>query len=496
MPGSTPAAEPGAEEQSRVRNRTGGTAGAARGGLRQRLDAQRSAFINSPPRYAERLDALRALERAIVRRRHDIAAAIAEDFGGRAIEETFALELYPLLNEIRHSCRNLKRWMSPRRAPVRWTFWPAKARVVYEPLGVVGILSPWNYPVFLSLAPLAGVLAAGNHALVKPSELAPATAELMAAMLADLYPASYVSVVTGGPDVAEELTRLPLDHLLFTGSTRVGKLVMKAASENLVPVTLELGGKSPALVHPSYPLEQAVARILTGKLYSAGQTCVAPDYVLVAEQRRQEFVDIARRLIARMYPTLAGNPDYTRIINTHHYRRLAALVDDARRLGAEVVEVNAAAEECSEANRVFPPTLITNVRDDMAIANEEIFGPVLPVVGYDSVEAAVARINGLPHPLALYYFDQDERRANEVIGRIPAGGVTVNDCIFHVGQVSLPFGGVGASGMGSYHGFDGFQTFSHKKGVFYQRRWTPLGLLRPPYDATGRRLLEFLLRRG
>jgi coniferyl-aldehyde dehydrogenase len=470
--------------------------GADRGRLSDLHRAQRAAFAARPPGCAERLEALRVLEAAILRRRRDIAAAISEDYGGRAVEETFALELFPLLNEIRHARRNLKRWMAPRRAAVRWPFWPGKARVVHQPLGVVGILSTWNYPFFLSLSPLVGVLAAGNHALLKPSELAPASAELMASMLAELYPSTYVSVVSGGPDVAAELTRLPLDHLLFTGSSRVGRLVMKAASEHLVPVTLELGGKSPVLVHPSYPMESAAERILTGKLYTAGQTCVAPDYVLVPEARRDEFVDRARRLIARMYPALVGNADYTRIINRHHYRRLAALVDDARRLGADVIEVNAAGEACNEANRVFPPTIVTNVSDDMTIMSDEIFGPILPVVGYRTLEDARAAINARPHPLALYYFDGDERRVNEVVSSIPAGGVTVNDCIFHVGQVSLPFGGVGASGMGRYHGFDGFEAFSHKKGVFIQRRWTPLGLLRPPYDPTARRLLDFLLRRG
>jgi coniferyl-aldehyde dehydrogenase len=458
------------------------------------LAAQRVAFAKGPPGYRERIDALRALEDVLLTHQRDIAAAVWEDFGGRAIEETLALELFPLLREIRYARRHLKRWMATRRAPVEWQFWPAKARTVYQPLGVVGILSPWNYPFFLSLAPLTGVIAAGNHALLKPSEVAPASAELLQRLVSGLYPPEYVSVITGGPETAAALTRLPLDHLLFTGSSRVGKLVMKAASENLVPVTLELGGKSPAVVHPEYPVETAANRILMGKLYNAGQTCVAPDYVLLPHGRRDEFVHVAQRAIARMYPTLVNNGDYTRIINAHHYRRLTELVADARRLGAEVIEVKPAGEVCTERNRVFPPTILANVREDMAIMQEEIFGPVLPIVEYRGLDEAVAYVNARPHPLALYYFDQDEARANEVVRRVAAGGMTVNDCVFHVGQTGLPFGGLGPSGMGRYHGFDGFQAFSHKKGVLFQKRWSPLALLRPPYRPRTRQILNFLLR--
>ncbi len=464
--------------------------------MRELFDAQRIAFARHPPDHAERLDALRRLERALLQRQDDIVAAVSRDFGGRPAEETRALELFPLLLEIRHACRNLKRWMAPRRAPVPWPFWPAKAAVLHRPLGVVGVVSTWNYPVFLSLAPLTGALAAGNHALLKPSELAPATADLLKSMLSELYAPTYVSVITGGSETAAEFTRLPLDHLLFTGSPRVGKLVMKAAAENQVPVTLELGGKSPAIIHAEYPVEKAATRIFTSKLFNAGQTCVAPDYVLLPKGRRDEFVAAAQRLIPRMYPTLVDNRDYTRIISVDQYRRLAALVDDARRRGADVVEFKGADEVCDETNRVFPPTMVLNVTDDMDIMREEIFGPVLPIVEYEGLEYAAAYVNGRPHPLALYYFDDDRKRVKEFVTAVTAGGVTVNDCMFHVGQAGLPFGGVGPSGMGRYHGFDGFQTFSHKQGVYFQPRWAALGLLRPPYDATARRAIAFLLRYG
>jgi coniferyl-aldehyde dehydrogenase len=344
------------------------------------------------------------------------------------------------------------------------------------------------------VAPLAGILAAGNHAVVKPSELAPASAELMRSLIADLFPREYVSVINGGPDVAASLTQLPLDHLLFTGSTRVGKLVMRAASEHLVPVTLELGGKSPAIVHDSYPLDTAAMRILAGKLYNAGQTCVAPDYVLLPRGRTGEFVSIARRAVARMYPSLAANRDYTRIVNARHFGRLMALVDNARGRGASIVAMTVAGEAYDETNRVFPPTLVANVRDDMAVMDEEIFGPVLPIVEYDRLEDAIAYVNARPRPLAMYYFDNDRRRVSDVLERAVAGGVTVNDCLFHVGAANLPFGGVGASGMGRYHGVHGFRTFSNEKGVLLQRRWSPLGLLRPPYGSRAKRLLKLLLR--
>ena len=458
------------------------------------LTQQRRAFAARPPQYADRLEALRVLEHAVLARADDMAAAVSADFGGRAAEETRALEILPLRNEIRYACRHLKSWMAPRAVPVQWQTRPAKALVTYRPLGVVGVVSPWNYPFFLTLAPVIGALAAGNHVLIKPSELAPASADLLKAIAADIYPPHYVSVVTGDAETAARIVALPLDHLLFTGSTRVGKLVMKAASENLVPVTLELGGKSAVILHQDYSTRTAADRILAGKLYNAGQTCIAPDYVLVPQRRRTAFVEDACHAIARMYPRLVDNRDYTRVINRHHYERLTALVDDARTHGAEIIQINPGGERCDVTNRVFPPTIVTGVREHMAIARDEIFGPILPIVDYQTIDDAIAHVNGQPHPLAFYYFDDDAARVRHVVERVTAGGVAVNTCIFQVGQPALPFGGVGASGMGRYHGFDGFEAFSHKQGIFWQRRWSPLALLRPPYTERKRRLLAMLLR--
>jgi len=464
-----------------------------RAALQQCHDAQRTAFRRKIPGYRERHDALRALEQALLNSKDRFISAISDDFGGRAAEETLALELFPTLAEIRHAIAHLKRWMAPRRVSVSWQFWPARAKVLYQPLGVVGVLSAWNYPLFLSLVPLANALAAGNHVMLKPSEYAPRTAELMASIAAELYPPDYVTVILGEADTGSLFSQLPFDHLLYTGSARVGKLVMRAASENLTPVTLELGGKSPALVHRDYPLEKAAERILAGKLYNAGQTCVAPDYVLIPSDRQAKFIELARSIIARMYPSLGVNADYTRIINAHHYQRLLALLEDARSKGAKLIEINPAGEQCDAASRVFAPTLIAEVRDDMDVMQEEIFGPILPVVSYGTLEEAMAYVNARPHPLAFYYFDHDAARIQQVLEKTFAGGVTVNDCMFHVGQCGLPFGGVGPSGMGRYHGFDGFETFSKKKGVFFESRWTALSLLRPPYGATARRLLKFIV---
>lgn len=462
--------------------------------IRGRFTAQRAAFRAKAPDYEYRLHALRSLERALVQHQESFIEAISRDFGGRAAEETLMLEVFPALNEIRYAARHLKSWMQSRRAGVSWQFWPGRAKVLHLPLGVVGILSAWNCPVFLSFAPLAGALAAGNHVMLKPSDLAPATATLIRSVLADIYAPEYVSVVLGGGDTASEFVSLPFDHLLFTGSTRVGKLVMKAASENLTPVTLELGGKSPALIHRGYkPLQTAAARILAGKLYNCGQTCVAPDYLLLPHECERDFVESARRITSSMYPTYVANPDYTRIINEGHYSRLSRLVENARQLGAEIIQINPAEDDCNENNRVFPLTLVLGVREDMLIMQEEIFGPILPVVLYRELNDAITYINERPHALALYYFDDNARRIQTVLEKTIVGGVTVNDCMMHVGQPSLPFGGIGASGLGHYHGFYGFERFSRKTGVFQQGRRSPLSFLRPPYSQRTRQILKFLI---
>jgi coniferyl-aldehyde dehydrogenase len=475
--------------------------------LRGIFDLQRNAFRSGAPDYAKRIAALETLEAAVLDYKEEIVRATNEDFGGRARHETLVLELAPLVDGMRHTRKHLASWMKPRGVSAGINFFPARARIVYQPLGVVGILGAWNYPTLLALSPLVDTIAAGNHAMVKPSELAPRTAEVLQKLIAASFPAEYISVVTGDAQLAADFTSLPFDHLLFTGSARVGKLVMKAASENLTPVTLELGGKCPAVVHRDFPLRTAVERIVAGKLYNAGQTCLAPDYVFIHESQRDEFVKLAGEVTEQLYPRLRDNPDYTHIIKTRYLERLNGLLRDAVSRGASAVplaaqENSAAAPPPSHENNsaatgdcLFPPVVLLDVTDSMQVMQEEIFGPILPVLTYSRLDDALHYVNDHAHPLALYYFDNDKYRVDYVLNTTTSGGVTVNDVIFHIAQNNLPFGGVGGSGMGHYHGRAGFETFSKKKGVFLQSRFTALKFLRPPYGPLTDRIIRFLLRK-
>jgi coniferyl-aldehyde dehydrogenase len=458
--------------------------------------AQRAAFAAATPTLQDRRRALARLRDALLERETLLAAAIADDFGGRSPDETRLLEMLPLLDLIRHARRSLRSWMKPTRERSTWFLFPSRAYTVPQPLGVVGIIGAWNYPLLLTLGPLVDTIAAGNHAIVKPSEGAPATAAALATLIADTFPPAYIAVVTGSADVAEQLVSLPLDHVVFTGSTRVGALVMRAASANLTPVTLELGGKSPAIIHRSFPLEIALRRILTGKLYNAGQTCIAPDYVLVpagwGARVEHEATSIARTL----YPTLVANPDYTRIVNGARYTALQGLVNDAAARGARVVTLNPAAEACDAGNRVFPPTLVFAAPLDADIMREEIFGPILPIVEYESLDDAIAFVNDRPRPLALYYFDENRARIDRVIATTFSGGVTINDVVFHIAQHNLPFGGVGPSGMGHCHGRAGFERLSKPKAVMVQARRPLTSRFAPPFTNTKRGWLRFLLQRA
>jgi coniferyl-aldehyde dehydrogenase len=465
----------------------------ARSELETSFWAQRDAFARGAPDGAGRMDALAALRDAVHARQEDLVRAVSADFGGRAREETLALELFPFYDQLRHARRHLKSWMRRRRVTSSWFLWPGRAFYEYQPLGVVGVIGAWNYQVLLTLGPLIDAMAAGNHVMVKPSEITPRSAEVIAQILASAFPSEYVTCVTGGPDVARAFAALPFDHMFFTGSTRVGQLVMQAAAANLTPVTLELGGKCPAIIHDSYPLSLAVDRIMTGKLYNAGQTCVAPDYVLLPAGTESAFEAEARRIVGALYPRLGDNPDYTRIVSAPHFDRLRHLVGEASANGARVVELASTEDRPLAADRVFPPTLIFSPTDAMRIMREEIFGPLLPVVLYRTLDEAIAFVNARPRPLALYYFDDDAQRQDIVLARTMSGGVTLNDCVFHLGQHNLPFGGVGPSGMGQYHGFDGFVTFSKKRGVMVQRRWAATSVFRPPWSRRTR-LLDALLR--
>jgi coniferyl-aldehyde dehydrogenase len=462
--------------------------------LRTLLEMQRAAFMRGAPDHRGRMRALAALRDGLHARQQELARAVSDDFGGRAEEETLLLELFPLYDQIRHARRHLKRWMRRRSVPSAWFLQPSRAFYQYQPLGVVGVIGAWNYQLLLTVGPLIDAIAAGNHVMVKPSEITPRSAEVMCQVIKDAFPPEYVSCVTGGPDTAAAFTRLPFDHLFFTGSTHVGQMVMQAAAENLTPVTLELGGKSPTIIHESYPLGRAAERIVMGKLLNAGQTCVAPDYLLLPTGKERAWEEEVRRVVKSLYPRLADNPDYTRIVSDRHYQRLREAIGDAAAKGARVVELNPGGEEASAGDRVIAPTLVFDPTDEMTVMREEIFGPVLPVVTYRTLDEAIAYVNARPRPLALYYFDENDGRVDQVLARTISGGVTINDCVYHLGQHNLPFGGVGPSGMGHYHGFDGFVTFSKKRGVMVQRRLAATSILHAPYKGRTRKLIDTLLR--
>jgi coniferyl-aldehyde dehydrogenase len=444
----------------------------------------------APDRHA-RLAALAALESLLRDNAAALCAAVDRDFGGRSSAETRLLELFPAIEAIRHARRHLAGWMRPRRARTNFWFLPGRSRVMMQPLGVVGIVAPWNYPIYLAAGPLVSALAAGNRVLVKMSEVAPATAALMQRLVGERFSPDLVAVVNGGPEVAREFVALPFDHLLFTGSTAVGREVMRAAAANLTPVTLELGGKSPAVVGRGIAVEEAAGRILFGKCLNAGQTCVAPDYALVPEERVEPFVAAARDAVGRMYPRLGNSPDYTAIINPRHRARLAQLLEEAAARGARVIPLHG---ESLEGTGKLAPTLVLDAPEDAALMREEIFGPILPVVPYRALDEAIAYVNARPRPLALYVFDHDGAAVGRVLAETVSGGACVNETILQLGQDDLPFGGVGPSGMGEYHGRAGFETFSKRKSVFHQSRLNGLKLLRPPYGRRFEALMRLLVR--
>ncbi len=456
------------------------------------LARQRAAFLAAgPPSLAQRRAALEALRRALLARRSAILAAICADFGHRAPQETATVDILSVVGTIRYLARALPRLMRPARRRVALHFRPGRARVLYQPRGVVGVIAPWNYPVVLALAPLAAALAAGNRVMLKPSEVTPRTSALLAAMLGETFPLEEVAVVEGDAATAAHFAALPFDHLVFTGSTANGRAVMRAASEHLVPVTLELGGKSPALVAPGAALSRAARSIAYGKLLNAGQTCMAPDYVLVPRTSIAAFVEAYAAAVETLYPGLPANPDYATIISEGHVARLGAMVEEARAAGAGVRTIGSGPRRHP---RTVSPGIVTNLPEDARLLTEEIFGPILPVVAYDGLEAAIAYVNARPRPLALYLFGADRAERAQVLARTTSGNVTLDDTILHYAQDDLPFGGVGASGMGTYHGREGFLAMSHAKGVFIQPRLNLASVVRPPFGRLIERVLGLMLR--
>ncbi len=467
--------------------------------LRGLFDAQRAAHsAESPVAPQVRIDRLDRAVDLLIRNQQRFCAALATDYGQRPAELTRFMDIFPAVHGLKYARKHVRRWMRPRPTRLGLPLGIAGARGTIErqPLGVIGVVSPWNFPVALTFGPLAGILAAGNRCLLKPSELTPNVSALIQDLVAEAFDPSEVAVVNGGPNVAREFVALPFDHLVFTGSTQVGRLVAQAAARHLTPVTLELGGKCPVIIGRRANLARAVDRLLMAKLANAGQMCLAPDYVYVPGGAIEEFVALCRSWVQRAYHELPSNRDYTSLISDRHVERIATLEVDAIARGATIIALGTDGAR-QTASRIVRPALVLNATRDMRVMQEEIFGPLLPVNPYDRIDEVIAEINRGERPLALYYFGSDRAEQHAVLAHTLSGGVTVNDIAMHFLAEELPFGGVGASGIGSYHGEHGFRRFSHERAVLRRSRFDLAGRvgLRPPYAARLQRSLGLLLRR-
>ena len=457
------------------------------------LNSQRAAFnAHTYPSWEERRANLKKLGDAVKRYESEFQKVISEDFGNRAYQETTIAETMVIQGGIHHAIKHTPKWMRTRRAPTALQYKPGNNRIVPQPLGVIGIMAPWNYPLQLTIMPLIGALGAGNRAMIKPSEFTPKFSDLLKKMLGEIFSEDEVFVAVGDVDVAQEFSGLPFDHLFFTGSTPVGRLIAKAAAPNLTPITLELGGKSPTIIDAEADMKLAVPRIAHGKLLNAGQTCVAPDYVLMPAAKIDAFSDAIIRQAETFFPTFAGNPDYTSIIADRHYSRLQGLLEDAENKGATIRTAGDDDKQQLAKERRVPLTVVTNTTPDMKIMQEEIFGPLLPVVPSESLDHALDYVQQRDRPLALYWFGQDKAKKERVLKESISGGVSINDVAWHVIQEDIPFGGVGPSGMGAYHGEHGFKTMSHMKGVFTQSKFSQGKQLHPPYGPKTEKMLNLM----
>ena len=451
------------------------------------LAKQRAAFTAAMPEgHAIRRDRIDRAIALLVDHKDAFAKAVSADFGHRSTEQTLMTDIMPSVGALKHARKHFEAWSrdEKRKAMFPLGLLGAKAKVVYQPKGVVGVIAPWNFPIGMVMVPMAGILAAGNRAMVKPSEFTERVADLFAEVVPQYFAEEEMAVFTGGVEVGSAFSKLAFDHLIFTGATSVGKHIMRAAADNLVPVTLELGGKSPTFIGRSADKAKAGQRIAMGKMMNAGQICLAPDYLMVAKEQEQDVIASVKSSVATMYPTLLGNDDYTSVVNGRNYERLQGYLADAKEKGAELIEVNPAGEDFASSNgNKMPLTILRNVNDDMKVMQEEIFGPILPVMTYDSIDQAIDYVNAHDRPLGLYYFGNDKAEEEKVLSRTISGGVTVNDVLFHNAMEDLPFGGVGPSGMGNYHGLDGFKTFSHMRAVYRQPGLDIAGMsgFKPPY---------------
>ena len=464
--------------------------------LNKILEKQKKAHLRDGPLSVEiRKEWIDRCIALLIKYQNEIVDAISEDFGHRSTESSLLADVAGSIGSLKSAKENIKKWVKPEKrkvTPAILGLLGAKLRVEYQPLGTVGVISPWNFPVTLTFGPLGSIFAAGNRAMIKPSEFTPKTSELMKTMFEEAFTEEEVAVFTGGPDLGGAFSSLPFDHLLFTGATSIAKHVMRAASENLVPVTLELGGKSPVIISKNTNFDMSVKRVMAGKTMNAGQICLAPDYVFVPKDKKEDFISQSKKTVSEMYPSLKDNPDYTSVINQRHYDRLQGYVEEAKEKGFEVVEINPSNEDFSQqAHHKIPPTLIVDPDDSLSVMKEEIFGPILSVKTYEDIKDTVDYINSNDRPLGLYYFGDDKKEMQSVLENTTSGGVTINDVVFHVGQENAPFGGVGPSGTGSYHGIEGFKNFSHTKTIYTQSSFDGLfGLFRPPFGAKAKSAIK------
>ncbi len=455
---------------------------------------QKSYFrANSNTDLQTRQNNLARLKELLVRYQDQIIDALSEDYGQRAKYDSLIADITPSLHLIDYNRKNLKKWMKPSRRGAGLMLQPAKVSVHYQPLGVVGIIVPWNFPITLSIGPLATALAAGNVAMMNMSEFTPATNRVLKKMLSEGFSEDQVAIIEGEADVAAQFSALPFDHIMFTGSTTVGKHVMRAASANLTPVTLELGGKSPTVIAPDIDVMDAVERILFSKSLNAGQICVAPDYILIQKAKVDEFVEAYKSYFKKLYPAGLESKELTSVINQRQYARLKGVIDDAKQKGATVHTVSEQAQD--DVNHRMTPHLLTDVNDDMIALQDELFGPVLPIVPYDSLDEAIEYINDRPRPLALYIMSHESETQNAILNRTHSGGVCINDSLVHVAADDAPFGGIGPSGMGHYHGIEGFKTFSHAKTVLSRGKINYTKLLHPPYNSAFKKLIFKVINR-
>lgn len=465
------------------------------------LQMQRDAYLREGIVTAEtRIDRMQRAVDAMIKHQDRAVEALNSDFSCRPREITLLTDLGAGIAPMKHAIKHVRKWMKPVKRPTTFPFnlIGGRSRIEYQPLGVVGVIAPWNFPINMVFAPLAQVLAAGNRAMIKPSEFTPATSEVISDMITEAFAPEEISVFTGGAEVGQAFSSLPFDHMIFTGATSIARHILTAAAKNLVPVTLELGGKSPVVVSRSADIEKTLSRIMMGKTMNAGQICLAPDYLLVPEEKLHEVIAAAQSAVEEMFPTLLNNPQYTSVINERHFQRLNGYLAEAAERGQKIIPINPANEDFDNQQGTYkiPPTLIPEPAEDLKMLEEELFGPLLPIRTYKNFDETIDYINSKPRPLAAYYFGEDKTEEEALTRRTTSGGMCINDVVMHVAQEELPFGGVGPSGMGSYHGYEGFKTFSHAKSIYSQSRLdvAKLGGLKPPFGKSTESTIKMQLK--